>query len=318
MRKKASIISLGVLLLAGCGRQEAGHHVAESSAHTSSNHALADELSRTNVLGIRSFSARGIIRELPVGGRSVVISHEAIPGFMAKMTMEFSVRNTNELKGLRAGDPIAFLVKATVDDSWIENLQRVSKGEVPSIAPTAPSITSLLHTSQLKRGDVLPDAELLTEDGRSLKLSAFQGSALAFTFIFTRCPLPDFCPRMNQHFSRARELLTQQPGGPTNWQFLSISFDPEFDKPGVLKRYASNYRGIDPDRWLFAVAQTNVTAFLGAQVDFRFANDGGGFAHNLRTVVLDPWRRIRRQFEGSKWKPEELAQAMAEAARAKD
>ena len=82
-----------------------------------------------------------------------------------------------------------------------------------------------------------------------MKLSDFQGRSLAFTFIFTRCPLPTFCPRMNQHFSRARELLLKESGGATNWQFLSLSFDPDFDKPGVLARYAYSYRGPSADRW---------------------------------------------------------------------
>ena len=133
-------------------------------------------------------------------------------------------------------------------------------------------------------------------------------------FIFTRCPLPDYCPRMNQHFNRARDLLLQRSGGPTNWQFLSISFDPEFDQPGVLTRYAYSYRGKSADRWLFAAAPTNVMASFVSQLDFRFANEGGSFLHNLRTVVLDPQRRIYRQSDGNKWKANELAEAMAEAA----
>lgn len=263
---------------------------------------------------MRSFSARGIVRELPEGGRTVVVSHEEIPGFMAKMTMEFALRNTNELSGLQVGDAINFELKATDEASWIENLRRTTN-EVSLIRTSTPSISSLLHMAQLKKGDLMPDAEFLAEDCRVVKLSDFHGSALAFTFIFTRCPLPEFCPRMNQHFSRARELLLQRSTGPTNWQFLSISFDPEFDTPGVLQRYAQGQRGSNAERWLFAVAQTNVTAMLGRQIDFRFAKDGGSFAHNLRTVVLDGKRRIQCEFEGSKWKPEELAQAMTEAAQ---
>lgn len=122
---------------------------------------------------------------------------------------------------------------------------------------------------------------------------------------------------MNQHFNRARDLLLQRPGGPTNWQFLSISFDPEFDKPGVLTRYAYSYRGQSADRWLFAAAPTNVMVSFVSQLDFRFANEGGSFLHNLRTVVLDSQGRIYRQFDGNKWKAQELADALAEAAQAR-
>ena len=110
------------------------------------------------------------------------------------------------------------------------------------------------------------------------------------------------------------ESILSQTGGPTNWQFLSISFDPEFDQPGVLTRYASSYRGPTPDCWMFAAAPAVVMASLVSQLDFHFVNEGGGYLHNLRTVVLDSQRRIYRQFNGNKWKAEELAQALAEAA----
>ncbi len=315
------------LVLAGCEKQATSKVTPSQSSNTISKVTLAEPtniitsgmqaspLDSTNIM--RSFAARGIIRDLPAGGQTIVIRHEEIPGFMPKMTMEFNVRNSNELRGLLAGDAITFQVKANEDESWIEDLQRAGTNNLASSLTSGPSSQSLLHAAQLKPGDKLPDAELLAEDGKIVKLSNFQGRALAFTFLFTRCPLPDFCPRMNQHFSRARELLLKRAGGPTNWQFLSISFDPEFDRPGVLTRYAFSYRGQNTDSWLFAAAPTNVMASMVSQLDFRFMNEGGSFLHNLRTVVLDPQQRVYRQFDGNKWKPEELADAMAAAAEVK-
>jgi protein SCO1/2 len=304
-------LTLGLLLL-GCSEQNRskaiGSHpgndpVTISAVSTKDREVTpgmqASPLEDTNVL--RSFLAKGLVRELPAG-------------FMPKMTMSFDVRDTNELRGLKPGDAITFIVKATEEDSWIEKIRPAATNDLTPLPPSDPSSAALLHVAQMKQGDVLPDAELLSEDGSAIKLSRFQGQALAFTFIFTRCPLPDYCPRMNQHFSRARELLLKQSDGPTNWQFLSISFDPEFDKPGVLSRYAYSYRGKSADRWLFAAAPTNVMSSFVNQLDFRFANEGGSFLHNLRTVVLDPQRRIHRQFDGNKWKADELAQALAEAA----
>jgi protein SCO1 len=321
---------MGGLLFASCGNQVSSKSIHPESGILVSNATAANlagpakavfpgmqasPLESTNVL--RSFLARGLVRSLPANGQAVVVRHEEIPGFMPKMTMAFDVRDTNELRGLKPGDAITFEVKATEEDSWIENIQPASTNGLAPLPPSDPSSSSLLHIAQMKAGDLLPDAELLAEDRRVIKLSEFQGRALAFTFIFTRCPLPDYCPRMNQHFNRARELLLQRPDGATNWQFLSVSFDPEFDKPGVLNRYAFSYRGKSADRWLFASAATNVMASFASQLDFRFANEGGSFLHNLRTVVLDPQRRIYRQFDGNKWKAEELAQAITDAARAK-
>lgn len=319
-----SLILMSVLLLVGCEKQsspsatkpEPGRKAVLSTGVESTNSLgsgmQANPLESTNVL--RSFVARGVIRELPAGGDTVVVKHDEIPGFMPKMTMQFSVRDTNELRGLRAGDAIAFRIKATEKESWVEAIQKVGTNELAQAVLSDPSTPSLLHAAQLRTGDLLSDTMLLGENGRAIELSSFQGSALAFTFLFTRCPLPDFCPRMNQHFSRARELLLQKPGGPTNWQFLSISFDPEFDQPGVLTRYAYSYRGKNLDRWTFAAAPTNAMSTLVPQLDFRFAREGDSFLHNLRTVVLDPQRRVYKQFDGNKWKAEELAQAMAEAA----
>ena len=325
-----ALVSMNAALLIGCEKQTS---IRTSSSNPSnpvssmltlpsadatnavavSSGMQASPLDDTNV--VRSFLARGLVRNLPADGQTVVVRHEEIPGFMPKMTMAFNVRDTNELRGLKPGDAIAFVVKATEEDSWIEKIRHTSTNDMAPLPPSDPTSAALLNIAQMKTGDVLPDAELLAEDGRTIKLSEFQGRALAFTFIFTRCPLPDYCPRMNQHFNRARELLLQRSGGPTNWQFLSISFDPEFDKPGVLNRYAYSYRGASADRWLFAAAPTNVMASFVNQLDFRFANEGGSFLHNLRTVVLDPQRRIHRQFDGNKWKATELADALAEAAQ---
>ena len=327
-----AILCINGLLLVGCGKKSDLESWQGSSQSTSSrltneadtlasidsmNAVLpgmqASPLESTNIL--RSFVARGVIRDLPTGGQTVVIRHEDIPGFMPKMTMEFTVRDTNVLRGFASGDAITFRVRANQTESWIEDLQHAIASGLVSVLPSDPPSSTLLHVAKLNSGDVLPDAELLAEDGRMIRFSDFRGQALAFTFLFTRCPLPDFCPRMNQNFSRARELLAQRSDGPTNWQFLSISFDSEFDGPGVLTRYASSYRGPSTNGWLFAVAPTKVMASLVSQLDFRFANESGSFVHNLRTVVLDPRRRVYRQFDGNKWSAEELAQAITEAAR---
>jgi protein SCO1/2 len=294
-----------------CGWFLAGCRPAPQKAAVESDPNVIVQSSLSN--NVRSFRTRGVIRDYPPGGKSLLVRHEEIPGYMPPMTMEFEVRHTNELRGLQIGDTITFQVVATEEDSWIEGIQRAATNEVRQPAEAAPTAASILRASLLKPGERLPDAALLAEDGRAIKLSDFEGKALAFTFIFTRCPLPTFCPRMNQNFYRAREILAREKGL-TNWHFLSISFDPGFDNPGVLSRYAWSYRGENSNGWLFASADTNVLAGMSPLLDFRFANESGSFQHNLRTVVLDPQRRIFKHFEGNSWKASELADAMKEAA----
>jgi protein SCO1/2 len=201
----------------------------------------------------------------------------------------------------------------TEKDDWVEKIQRV--GRASEITTNS---TPMLHTmnSELKPGDVLPDYGLTAEDGKQIHFADFRGKVLAFTFFYSRCPLPDYCPRMSNNFHETRKLILATPNAPTNWQFLSISFDPDFDTPEVLSNYGSVYRGDDADRWLFASASTRTLANLAPNLDLMIMRDGENImAHGLRTVVLDPQGRIFRQLDGNKWTPQELADAILEAAR---
>jgi protein SCO1/2 len=138
---------------------------------------------------------------------------------------------------------------------------------------------------------------------------------VAFTFFFTSCPLPDYCPRMSRNFFETRKLILALTNAPNNWQLLSISFDPGFDTPEMLTGYASVYRGVDTNRWLFAVASTNTLAGLAPRLDLMVMRNSLGVTHNLRTVVLDPQGRIFREFDDNQWTPQELADAIVRAAQ---
>jgi len=275
----------------------------------------AKQPASTNVVE-RAFEVRGVVRSVPETGHSLVVRHEEIPDYMPKMTMELTVRDTNELRGLERNDEITFRLIATPDTHWIENIKRIGK-LVETNAPATESPGYQL-VKELEPGDVIPDYELLAEDGRTVRFSDFRGKAVAFTFIFSRCPLPDFCPRMGNNFATARELILTNTAEPTNWQFLSISFDPEFDSPEVLRNYAKFYRHENADRWLFANAPLPVLAKFAPELNLMLAKEeGGSISHNLRTVVLDPQGRLHKQFDGNRWTPEELAESLRTAALAK-
>lgn len=258
----------------------------------------------------KTYAARGVIQQLAPDHRHATIKHEAIPGYMAAMTMDFSVRDTNALTGFAAGDEITFSLVVTDDDDWIENLQRTGRTGGVTGSPG-------WHVAEpeLQVGDALPDAEFTSENGRIIHLADFRGKAVAFTFFFTSCPLPEYCPRMNRNFSEARNLLLAATNALTNWQLLSVSFDPAFDEPVILASYAGLYRGTNTDRWLFAVASTNTLAALAPKLDFRFWRENGTLSHNLRTVVLDGGGKIFRQFDGNDWTAAELAKALSDAAK---
>lgn len=260
-------------------------------------------------------AARGVVREIAFDRLKAVIRHEAIANFMPAMTMEFIVRDTNELNGVAVGDTVTFSLATTAETHWIQGVRKVA-GATNTLSTVTRDSTSPDRIAELKPGDPLPDCELLAEDGKRIRFSDFRGKALAFTFFFTRCPLPDYCPRMGNNFAKARELILGKTGAATNWQFLSISFDPDFDKPEILAGYANAYRGDNADRWLFAAAPRKVLHELAPRLDLMVHRDAdGGISHNLRTVVLDPRGRISRQFDGNEWTPQQLSNALIAASR---
>ncbi len=260
----------------------------------------------------KNFAARGIVRQISPDRRTATVQHEAISGYMGAMTMDFPVKETNELNGLAPGDEITFKLVVSENDDWIEDVHFISH-RVENV--TNDVFVFHVPSAELKPGDLLPDAEFTDENGNRLRLSEFRGHAVAFTFFFTSCPLPEFCPRMNNNFSDVRKILLADTNAPVNWQLLSISFDPGFDTPQRLTDYANFYRRADTNRWLFAVAPTNTLAELAPRLDLIVMRENGSISHNLRTVVLDTQGHIARQFDGNEWTPPELPAEILDASR---
>lgn len=267
----------------------------------------------SQVVSNRVFQVRGVLKELPVDGRSAVIRHEEIPNYMPAMTMTLRVKQPAELRNLAPGDSVEFRLVVTDEDHHIESIRRMA-----ATTPAAPSAASAADASvpALRVGEAMPDVSFLGEDGATHALSEFRGRALAFTFVFTRCPLPDFCPRMSKHFSRARNLLAKTSGATGRHQFLSLSFDPAYDTPEILRTYARGYRGEDAERWMFGTLSADALKSIAPRLGLFAVEAGGSISHNLRTVVVDPAGRIHRLFDGNEWTPEDLADAMAVAVAA--
>jgi len=262
---------------------------------------------------VKTYDARGVVRQIADDRRKATIQHEAIAGYMPAMTMEFPVKDTNELKGISPSDEITFKLVVRENDDWIEGVHFVAH-RIEDV--TSNTFAFHFQSAELKPGDLLPDCGFTDENGDAVRLSDFRGNALAFTFFYSRCPLPDYCVRMSKNFSEARQLLLAMTNAPANWQLLSISFDPEFDTPKMLSSYADFYRGTDTNRWLFAVASTNTLSGLAPRLDLMVMRDGGSImSHNLRTIVLDPQGRIFRQLDGNQWTSQQLADAILQAAR---
>jgi len=262
---------------------------------------------------LKTYSARGLVRDLDPTQKTVTIQHDAIPGFMPAMTMPFVILDTNEMTGLAPGDTVAFQITVSGQDGWIDHLQKLSAGTDTNIPTTGP-FRRVRDVEPLNPGDPLPDYTLTNELGQRVSLHAFHDQALAITFIFTRCPYPTFCPRMSTLFQETLSRLATDPQAPTNFHFLTVSFDPDYDTPERLKEYAEA-RHYDPQRWNFLTgALIDITA-LADGFGMKFWHEGAGINHNLRTAVVDANGRVQTVLTGNTWTADTLTSEMIKAAQ---
>ncbi len=288
--------------------------LAVSACSPRGDSATDDRATTSSGSHLKTFQVRGVILEVKPHEKSVTIRHEAVPDYMPAMTMPFDVRDTNELGGVEAGDPVAFRLLVTDTEGWIDQIQKT--GPKTNAPPTTNPLRPVRDVEPLVEGAVLPEYHFTNQFGNSFSTKDFQGQAVAIEFLFTRCPLPNFCPLLANHFGAAQTQLLALTHAPTNWQLLTISFDPEFDTPAVLRNYAEAHQ-YDPAHWIFATgALPDITA-IGEQFDLKFASEGGGISHNLRAVVVDGSGRVRKIFVGNEWQPDELITELLKAAAAK-
>ena len=266
----------------------------------------------------RVFEVKGIVREVLPQRRQVKIEHEKIPNYMDAMTMPFEVKDARELAGLQPGDRVSFRMVVTAKDGWIERIVKTGVETAPILSAAPENFRPVREVDPLKEGDLMPDYHFTNELGQAVSLSDFKGQALALSFIFTRCPYPTYCPRMSDQFEQAQKRLQEMPNAPANWHLLTISFDPAFDTPTVLRGYAKRFLA-DPKRWNFATGElidiTAITEQFGLLFWRPNPQEPAGISHNLRTVVIDTNGRVQKIFTENTWKVDELVEEMVKAAR---
>jgi protein SCO1/2 len=254
-----------------------------------------------------TFSLRGEVVGIDPAKMRMTIAHEEIPNYMKPMTMPFKIKDSTLFIGVAVGDTVEGTLAVSRTESWIASLAVVGKGE-----PEHLSAEDVLFRKLYKEGEVLPDFSFTNHDGKRIRLSDFRGKVLAFTFIYTRCPLPDFCIRMSDHFVQIQKSLESDPSLNGRWHLLTISFDPDYDTPAVLKKYGRNY-GADFNTWDFATNDLKTITTLADGLDLTMQDDEGGLiAHNLRTAVLDQQGRLAKVFSGNEWKPEDVVSKVKE------
>lgn len=252
----------------------------------------------------KHYPLHGRIMSVDKLGRELIIDSDAIPGFMQAMTMGYPVADNSMLDKVSPGDEIKADLAVSAEHIAIDQLTVVQKA-----APgTSPNPVKPMHVPQA--GEKVPNFVLINQNGRRIHLDDYRGKALLITFFYTRCPLNDFCPRVNGNFAALDKVLAKTPETYSQTHLLSISFDPQHDTPPVLRSYGGayteRYSKEDFQHWEFATAPESEMKKLADFFGVYYQRDGNQIVHSLSTAVITPEGEIQAWYPGNHWEPQDL------------
>ncbi len=257
----------------------------------------------------KRYSLAGKVVAVDVGGSRLTVDHKDIPGFMKAMIMPFPVKDTAALKTLAPGDEITADVVVQEPNYWLENITVTKKS-----TGTKPQ-ASTFHAPQ--PGEAVPEFALTNQNGRRISLRRYRGKALLVTFIYTRCPFPDYCPRISGLFAELDRKMMASPELAKRTHLLSVSIDPAHDKPAVLRSYGAEYAKGTGDKkfshWEFAAPSTAELTRMAHFFGLTYEPDSGQIIHSLSTTLIGPDGRVFRWYHGGDWKPDEVLRDVSQA-----
>ena len=251
--------------------------------------------------------------------QQATINHEEIKGFMPAMTMPYKVRDPKQLEGITPGDLVNAKLVIVTNDAYITNVKKVGQAPLPKAPPqvSAPSASSGFEL--LKPGETIPlDAKFVDQDGRKRTFQAFKGTPVLVTFIYTKCPMPTFCPLMDRHFAAIQKRMSETPSLKGRVHLVSVSFDPIVDTPPVLKAHAKEL-GADTKTWTFLTGdRDDIDRFasrFGVSIA-RATTDQRDITHNLRTAIVDGDGKLVKVYIGNEWTPDQAITDLTQVAGA--
>jgi protein SCO1/2 len=256
----------------------------------------------------RTFTLQGQVQSLDAAHKLVTVKHEEIKGFMPAMTMPYEVAEASVMNGLAPGDLINAKLVVFSNGAHLTEIKKVGTAPLekpPADVPNPPAAAAGFEL--LRPGEEVPAGKFLDQDGKATTFAAFKGAPVAMTFIYTRCPLPTFCPLMDRHFVALQKTLKADPAL-KNVKLVTVSFDPTTDTPAVLKKHA---KSLDADlaRWTFLTGDRDdvdqFAARFGVSVS-RALNDARDITHNLRTAVIGADGKLVKVYTGNDWSPEQV------------
>jgi protein SCO1/2 len=279
---------IAVVLLAGC--------------HSGSTAGAGQTASQN----FKVYKLRGKVVSTDAAKGEVTLDHEAIPGFMEAMTMPYKLKDATILGELHPGDVITADVLVSPDpnaDYLLDHIVVVAQARPDYKPPVSYHVPA--------PGDAAPDFKLRNQDGRQIHLGQFKGQALLVTFIYTRCPSPEFCPRVTRNFAEVEKQLPASPALYAKTHLLSVSFDPDHDTPERLRAYGATYIGSDAKdafaHWDFAVPEKPVLTEMAKWFDLGMTGAADGtITHTLSTTLIGPDGKVVRFYPGNEWTAEQV------------
>ena len=255
----------------------------------------------------KEYRVVGQILHVNPAEHQVTLAHRDIVGFMPAMTMTFRVKEETMLDGRKAGELVDATLSVQGTDAWISRLAATGTAPLPAAAD--------VPVRGLAPGDRVPDATFTDQDSRALSIRALEGRPAVISFVYTRCPLPDFCPAVETHLAGIQQRVRTDPRL-RGTQIVAVTIDPDYDTPAILKAHAIA-RGADPAIWRFVTGARNDVDTFGRQFGLsviRASGQPADIEHNLRTIVVDRRGRIVHVETGALWSVDDLSTALQRAA----
>ena len=254
----------------------------------------------------KHYDLKGEVLDKNPATNEITVKHGDIPGFMPAMTMSYSVKDQNGFQQVESGDDItAYVITANNgNEYWLENVRITDESGRKTIKP------GTVH--RLDIGDHVHDLKLVNQDGKSFRLGDFKGKAVLITFIYTRCPVPTFCPRLSSQFAKIQDDLAKTPADFARTHLVTISFDPKYDTPPVLRKYGLAYLDNDPagfSHWDFASSNSGDLRKIADAFGLEYFEEDNQISHSMVIVLISPEGTVAKYWS-TEWTTVELEGAL--------
>ncbi len=242
------------------------------------------------------YELKGVVVSLDKRGSTVTLAHQEIPNYMDAMTMPFKLKDEWAFGVLAPGNRVQATLVVDGLRSWLENIiiMQETVDDTGSVSPKSVGPAP---------GEEVPDFTLVNQDGRPVRLRQYKGRALVLTFIYTRCPLPDYCPLMTDNFAEIVKAIKDDAALYGKTQLLSISIDPEYDTPARLREHGARHTS---GHWEFATGSSDEVKKIATYFGLQYFTESDQIIHSLVTALISPDGKVVKLYTGNEWKPAEI------------